>query len=182
LTDFNNGFHPVFKTWYNLLTIKPSVSLANDLNTLISSLDTQGLLSKLDIFHPIAGMETDEQRLKPILTTGTSPFVVSGTVNLTSNGATSTGGYIDLEWNPFTNGVNYTLNDASLGVYSMTDFNEDTYDIGGYDKVSDTSSYVKSRSFKYLEYHINQSTANITHTIENINSLGLHSSVRNNST
>jgi len=145
------------------------------------SLDSQGQLSKLDMFHPIGGMETDEQRLKPIITTGVSPFLVSGIVNLSVSGATSAGGYVDLKWNPSINGVNYTINDASLGVYSMTDFNENSYDIGIFDKVSDSSIHVKSRCFSYFDYHINQSIRGLTHTVENINSLGLHSSVRTGS-
>lgn len=185
LSDFNNGYHPVFKTWYDLLTVKPSTNLAKDLNNLIISLNNQGQLSKLDLFHPIAGMETNEQRLTPIVTTGLTPFVISGTIEFTSNGATraaATTSYIDLKWNPFTNGVNHTLNNASLGVYSMTDADENSYDIGSYDKNSDIALFIKSNFSKYLDCHINQSISSIVHTIENPNSLGLHSAVRTNST
>jgi len=50
---------------------------------------------------------------------------------------------INLNWNPTVNGVNYTLNSATLGLYSRTDINEDTIDMGV--RESTDYSYVVTR-------------------------------------
>lgn len=124
---FNNGKgsssilpNALLLTWYNSLITKPSDTLMTDLNTLSQGLFDDGNWAKLDLFGLIAGMETQEQRLRPLITTSGDDFVIVGTPILDANGVSDNSGtgYLDLKWNPSIDGSEYTLNSASMLSYS----------------------------------------------------------------
>ncbi len=119
-------------TWYNALTVKPSATLTTILNTLMAGLNTDGNLVEMDLFHVIGGMETSEQRLKPLKTTGTSPMTavntpLIGIEGITGNGSSS---YLNLNWIPSTASNKHTLNNNSFGIYTRTDSSSNSFDIG----------------------------------------------------
>jgi hypothetical protein len=119
----NTYISPYLIEWYNSLSVKPSKGLLRDLNSLMDGLASNAIYPSLDLFHPIGGMETDEQRLRPIKTTSsTKTFTAVNSPTLNVNGVTGDGAtnYINTNWNPSTNGVAYTLNSAFYGVYSRT--------------------------------------------------------------
>lgn len=108
-------------TWYNSLVVKPSNALLTALNTLVDGLDADGIWSLLDLFGLIGGMETQEQQLRPLITTSGDDFVATDSPTLSVNGVKSDGGYLDLKWNPTSDGVQYTLNSAFFSTYFGVD-------------------------------------------------------------
>ena len=96
-------------------------------NQLVVDLKDAGIWSKLDTFGVFA-------------TDGDSDFALIDWIRLTDytavNSPTFTtnqgfqgdgvSAYIDTNWNPFTDGVNYTLNDASFGGYRFNDIDDST--------------------------------------------------------
>lgn len=112
----------LIQAWYDSLAVKPSEALLTDLNTLSAGMDADGDWSEMDFFALIAGMETDEQRLRPLITTSGDDIVNvdlgSGGIVLDVNGAK--GNAIDLlnsKWNPTDDGIKYTLNSAVGAIY-----------------------------------------------------------------
>jgi hypothetical protein len=113
-------FDPVVKDWFNRVG-KPGQ--ANAINRCVKSLRDAGILKELDLFHLIGGLDTDLQRLRPLVTTSTTnTFTAVASPTLAYNGVTGNGSssYLNLRWMPSTNAVKYSLNSASLGTYSLT--------------------------------------------------------------
>lgn len=111
-------------TWYNnITTIKPSPNSITRLNNFVTELDNAGQITLLDLFYLVSGLETDEQRLKPLNTTSGDDCVLTTSVNypLDYNGAFFNGGYIDTKWNVFDDGVVSSQNDAYMSVFITTD-------------------------------------------------------------
>lgn len=124
---------PFLLSWYNSLTQgKPSQALLNALNTIMDGLNSDGIRTELDLFHLVGGMETDEQRLKPLISTSGSNFTNVNSATLDSTGVTGNGttSYLNLSWNPATNGVKFTQNDHSYGFYTRTNNGANMYDMG----------------------------------------------------
>jgi hypothetical protein len=110
--------------WLSTLTGATPTSLTlKNLSTLIDGLITDGIYQELDLFHTMAGLETDEQRITPIKTNGSSRFTINATPTLSINGSQGTnstscvtGGYLKTGWIPTVNGVKFTQNSASVFV------------------------------------------------------------------
>jgi len=120
-------------SWYNSLTVKPSVNLLLALNILVDTLDRDGIWSELDLFHTVGGMETDEQILRPLKSTAGVDFTAVNSPTLDSTGVTGsagTGAYVMLNWDPFNNGVKWTQNSASFGTYCRTNTAETVSNMG----------------------------------------------------
>jgi len=122
----NAGYNPPLQsnlqTWYNTLSVKPSQSVLNDLNDLFQGVENDTDLVEIDFLHPVGGLETDEQRLAPIKTSGTTPMVAVNSPTLDVNGVTGNGttSYLNTKWNPSTNGVKFTQNSGSMFNYNRT--------------------------------------------------------------
>ena len=106
-------------TWQNQLSgSKPSGLLIKHLNTFIDGVIADGDMNAADYFLVCIGMETDEQRLLPFKNSGGSLPTLEGAtppVGSRDEGFTGTNtGYINFNWVPSTNGVNFTQNDASI--------------------------------------------------------------------
>jgi len=129
---FYPDLHAVVIAWRNTLIIKPSVQTILAFNVFIEGLEADGILSEFDLLHVIAGLDTTEQRLTPLITSSSNDFQTSGTFTFNSSGFKGNGadGFIDLAWSAATNGVKYLQDDASMGVYINDNVQEDTYDIG----------------------------------------------------
>ncbi len=130
--------HPMLRTWYNELTIKIDYSKLRIFNNFIQGLDDDGILEEFDLIHVLAGLDYDEQRLKPFFTTSGFDFTTTGTFVWNSNGFTGDGstGFIDSKWKPLSNGVKHLQDDASFGVYINTSLTNSAYsDIGCFDSI-----------------------------------------------
>lgn len=116
------NYDPVLRNWLNKLSFSPSNPICKDLQELILGLRNDGNLTELDLFHTIGGLETDEQRLTPLISTANTAFTTVNSPTLDSNGVTGNGSssYINTLWNPASNGMRYSLNSASMGLYSRT--------------------------------------------------------------
>ena len=140
---------PLIAAWYAALSVKPSSALLTSLNTLVNGMNTDGDWTELDFFSLSAGMETEEQALRPLKTTGNSVQTsvdFNGGVNFlpwTANGwATNGDGGILSGYNPFSNGVKYTLNSAFAAFYGNTRVNTSTTNsLCGGDYTTDEVSY-----------------------------------------
>lgn len=116
---FNNKSEEVslLQTWYNALSVKPSAQLWTDLNALANGLNEDGNWTKLDLFSLVAGMETNEQRLKPLITVTGLDIVATGGSFSNAGFANGGVGYIDLNYNPNEDSINYTLLSAYYSTY-----------------------------------------------------------------
>ena len=172
---------PFISNWYNALSVKPSQSLLDSLNELYDGIDADSNML-FDLLHPIGGLETMEQRVTPIISTSGTSFVNvnGGTLNangFTGDGATS---YLNLNWNPSTNGVNYSLNNACFGVYSRTNSQSANADMGCADPVLLRFSQIYCRYIDdSLFIRINQGVGLSNKTTSD--SLGLKVGARNDS-
>lgn len=119
-----SGPNSLISNWYNGLAVKPSASLLAALNTLSAGMNSDGDWTEIDFIAIMAGMETDEQRLNPIVTTSNENMTVFGIPTLDADGVINPvvgdENYLNTKWNPTDNGVKYTLNSAYLGVYGDT--------------------------------------------------------------
>lgn len=169
---------PLIATWYNSLSVKPSSALLNALNTLVDGLNSDGNWSEFDLFHVIGGLETDEQRLKPLKSTSGLDFTNVNAATLNANGVAGNGttSYLDLNWNPSTHGVKFTQNSGLLSIYSRTDSNGLFGSIGNYSGSS--GSFLLPRISGVFQTRVNGGLLNATVD----NSLGSYTAIRSNST
>lgn len=116
--------HATTIAWQNALSgAKPSGLLIYNLNNLIAGLDTDGDLVEHDYFHMVRGMETDEQRLKPIKSTAgvDADLIGSGAApnifdrrGIKCTAATQK--TMRFKWKPITNGVKCVQNNNCMYV------------------------------------------------------------------
>ncbi len=166
-------------SWYDALVIKPSPSLLTALNQLTWGLSSNGIWTELDLFHPIGGLETDEQRLRPLITTSTTKtFTNVNSVTLDSTGATGNGttSYINTNWNATTDGIKFIQNSASMGVYNRTNSTGDLYEIGAFVFVGNKNQYLASKNAANNQQVTINSVTNLNSATSD--SLGLRSGVR----
>ena len=112
----------------------PSAAQQVKQNNLVIALKAAGVWDKFDILYIFANDVTGNfwklNWKAPTLYQITEPggaLTKTSNVGVNGNGTTI---YAQTGWNPNTNGVNYTLTDASLTVYSNTDLTDSEYDIG----------------------------------------------------
>lgn len=109
--------------WYTALSVKPSDELLSSLNTLVDGMDADGDLVEMDFLAITAGMETEEQALRPLKTTGSATMTKgsatpeSGLTWTVSGYAGNNDGYILSNYNPLTNGTKYTLNSVCMASF-----------------------------------------------------------------
>lgn len=117
------NYDPVLRNWLNKLSFSPSNPICKDLQELILGLRNDGNLSELDLFDIIGGLESDEQRLTPLISSSGSTFTAVNSPTLDVNGVTGNGtnSYLNLNYNTSTNGVKYTQDSACFGFYCRTD-------------------------------------------------------------
>lgn len=179
------NYEPELVTYITGLNTPLSTVQKVRLNTLIRSLKSGLAISALsdafDVMY-ILGGETAESSLKNLAknahhgTAVNSPAFVAFE-GFTGNGTTS---YIKTNYNPSSQGVAYTLNSASIGVYSRTDIDGALVSIGARVTFGDDMAYLVLRSANALFHPINQdSTTDIS--VENTSSTGLYVTTRTSS-
>jgi hypothetical protein len=117
------GLDPDAVTLIAAMTTTPDAARQQVISDHIVALKAAGIWSQLDIYYIMAAHHEQASRLN-WKSPGDFTLTANGGITFTvdrgwqGNGST---GYLDTGWIPATHGVNYTLNDASFGVYSRTD-------------------------------------------------------------
>ena len=128
------SFTPEYQAVYDEFTTKPSNEVAIAQDTMVKALADGGVWSKLDRFFVFAGHTNDngESLIDWKAPSTRSATIVNSPVFTAFEGFAGDGAsnYIDSNYNPSTDATNYTLNDASVGLYSRTDVDELSYDCG----------------------------------------------------
>ena len=146
---FPRGFSDEYQTVYDAFIVKPPDDVAEDHDQMVRGMLADGDWQTKDIFY-ITSAQSAADSLINWINPGTHDLTI---VNLIAgqftayHGWTGNGvnGYLNTNYNPFTDGVNYVLNDASFGVYIRTNVDEPRTDIGAKDAVN-YSSYLSSRN------------------------------------
>ena len=147
------------------MSVSPPMNRAVLISDHIITKKDIGSWQESDIYYMMAAHHEQVSRLNwksPGNFTLTANGDITFTVDRGWQGDGSTG-YLDTGWIPATHGVNYTLNDASFGVYSRTDtqtFNE--IDIGAFQSAG-------IRSFLQIRNTENQTRYNV-HVGSNVRS------------
>ena len=151
---------PEYQTVYDAYvgTI-PDAAQADAQNTMAKFLVDTSVWAKLDVLQIYANGDSPNMSLN-----WKNPGTIDATaVNLptfepwegvTHVAATS---YINSNFIPATHGVNYTLNDASLGVYIRTNIAEDNYDFGARGTAVQYSLIQARNSSNDTEFRVNDS-------------------------
>jgi hypothetical protein len=177
---FSQGFdtfyptlNAVVNTWRNKFVIKPSVQTIVAINAFIQGLDDDGILGEFDLLHVLAGLDSAEYRLTPLISTSGVNFTANGSYTFNSSGFKGNGttGYMNLRWRADVHGVKYLVNDACMGVYINDNVQEDTYDIAT--KTGTYNSGIRSRTL--LDTAIGTLNNNLGLTGANTSSIGLFS-------
>lgn len=118
---------------FDRMTNQPDNTRKTVINNLISSLKTNGIWSKLDLLYIFASHDEQSSLLNWKSTSYNCSKVNSPTFT-TDRGFSTSGSpnYITTNYNPSTNGVNYTLNSCSMGVYNRTNSGGNSGEIGVY--------------------------------------------------
>jgi len=162
--------HAIIQDWRLSLVDPVTLDILWKLNNFIKGLDTDGILDEFDLLHVLAGLENDEQRLTPLISTSGNVFITSLAQDAT--GIQGDGSlYVDLAWQSTVDNVKMLAGDCSFGFYSNSDYNNAGIDMGYYDSVGANYAYIKSRHFNTCVMVANNSTGNSNAVTD---SLGLH--------
>lgn len=130
-TSWTSQYNTVYDSWTN----KPSAADSEKYNALIKSWIDDGVWAKKDVLYNFAIHTNDDgEALKNWKNPGThdatlvnAPAFVAYE-GFTGNGTTS---YIDTNYNPGTDAINYALDDASVGIYFRTNTIYTNYELHG---------------------------------------------------
>lgn len=122
-----SSYNSSFQTWLDRLTTQgytqPSVAQKQKLNTLFQGLSDDGNLALMDIAYMFMNDGSKEAAKVNLITPASYEIAADiGTVNWASNdGMTGDGttGALNTTWNASTNGVNFTRNNNSFGVWVL---------------------------------------------------------------
>ncbi len=170
-TDAQNYFD------YCALSTPISTARKTIYNDLFVGLKADGNYSKLDRLGIFASEVEDPALIDLITPGGISCISINSPVWAVDQGYTGDGAsaYIETSYNPFSDGINFIQNSASIGTYSRTNLAELSVDAG----VTDVSNYTQviSKLNDNNAYGAINTTADYA-TTSVINSLGLTSIVR----
>ena len=174
------SFEPESKLLFSYFSVAPTTQRKKIINKLIKKLIADGNWSTLDALWVMASHSQQGALINwknPGSNTLTEVNAPAWVVNkgYTSDGAS----YLNTNFNPATDGLNYTKNSASLHIYSRTDINEAKYDFGNNSSGAVRSHLLTRNSGNTILSSLNTTGAT---TIASLNSLGFFSSQRTSST
>lgn len=112
---------PDARNLFATMTVKPSVDRQRLYSTTILALKQAGVWNKLDMLQVYAAHDEQAARVDWKLPSRVASAVSAPTFTMdrgfNGNGTSS---YVDTNYNPSTAGINYTLNSATIGVWSLT--------------------------------------------------------------
>jgi len=125
-------FEPETDAIFAAMGTTPDVTRKILIDNLVSGLKTDGIWSKLDFFYILAAHAENSSLLNWINPGTFDATNVSSTAFEVDRGYTGDGSadYLNSNYNPTNNAINYALNSASFGVYVRTDVDETGRDIG----------------------------------------------------
>lgn len=133
--DITLGSRPAYEpealALFARMAAPPDARRKGLINTLIAGLKQAGVWSRLDAFYMLAAHTAQAARLNWVADAyNLTP--VNGPAFEVDRGYTGNGfnAYLDTGFNPATAGGKFTLNDAHLGVWCLTNVAEDKNDIG----------------------------------------------------
>lgn len=129
-----NGYiSPLLQTWYDSLSVKTSDALTTKLSIFMDGLDSDGVLDNCYLLAPVGfGLETDEQRLRPLKTTSGDDLVAISSPTIANTGITGNGStsYVNLKWNMAVDALAAAQNNLSLAIWVEDDIAEDRVEMG----------------------------------------------------
>lgn len=134
------------KALYDAMPTKPDPDRLKLINDFIKSLISFGIWSKLDFLHILSAHAEDSSLLNWVnpgtfkaTNIGSTPFEIDR--GYTGNGINQ---YLNSNYIPSVNGINWSLNSASVGVYLRLNINESSTSIGA-------SDYTPSLNFVIIQ-------------------------------
>ena len=128
------GFSAEYQAVYDAYTIKPDAATAAIWNTYVESGVADGWWAKEDVEYVYAAHTNDNgEALINLKNPGTFDATAFNAPTFTANEGFLGNGideYIDCNWNPFVNGVNYVQDSASIGCYIRTNVGAGQADMG----------------------------------------------------
>lgn len=124
------------------MAVQPDATRAELIDDTIIALKAAGIWDELDRLWVMAA-HTEQAALLNWLNPAAGNLIAVNAPTFTvdqghaGNGTTS---YLNTQFKPSTDGVNYTLNDASFGLYSRTAVYQQSVDIGTYETLVDRRS------------------------------------------
>lgn len=131
-TESAAGYVSQYQTYYDALAVKPSAAVAAAQNTFIQTLVSAGTWAKIDVLYIFAQVDGSDALIN-VISPGTFDCTnVHATSFTTLEGFTGDGAndYINTNWNPIDDRVNYQINDASFGIYVRGNTQDDGFTIG----------------------------------------------------
>jgi len=129
--SFCTEFQAVYDSW----TTKPESADATIWDTMVSALVDGGYWTRFDVFVFMAIHTNDDGEALKWWNDPTKTMVEYNAPTFTAFEGINSGalGYVDIDYNPNDDGVNYTLNKNSVAVYNRVNSQAAGFDIGGDD-------------------------------------------------
>ena len=152
-------------TWNNSMSASCSTQYLENLSMFANKLTTAGVWHKLDRIW-IFATEDKQHSTKCLRTLNTITDNGAPTWTTKQGYTFAAAKYLDSNFNPSTHGSGFTLNSASVGVYSLTDVNSATaYDIGG-NGAAGTYTWLNSRGAAgSIRGIVNAASATVNHSV-----------------
>lgn len=177
--NVNSGYCSAFRAIYDAFTTKPSNQYAGYWNTMVCDLVDAGYWTLFDVFYFYA---VHNNGAGEALINWKLPGTYNATAynaptftayeGFTGNGTTQ---YIDCNWNPSANGVNYTQNSASAWTYVRNNVQEDRYIFGCTNAISYSIFRARSTANTAILYLNSAATAR---SMASVDSRGLWAVMR----
>ena len=134
-------FYDEYDIIYAAFATKPHDTIADLQEALVYSLDTAGYWARMDYFSVAAHQYEDGTLINwinPVLNDATNVSSTAWTQFVGYNGDGSAD-YINTNWNPSTDGINFSQDDCSIGIFLMENIQEDNvYVFGAYEGTHQT--------------------------------------------
>ena len=150
-----------YQAVYDVFTTPPSDDIAAAQNTMVEALVDNGVWIKLDIFYVFAqSTNGGNEALKNWKLPGTYDCTLANAPTFTAlegftgNGTTQS---INTNWKPLSNGVNYTQNNASAGVYVRNNIARAEFEFGAVSPTNIGNTVLETRrNDNYMIGRLNQ--------------------------
>jgi hypothetical protein len=158
---------PATAAYASAMTVTPAAARVALIDAFVRAMKDGGLWARLDLLYLLAAHDEQAARLNLIAPGASSCTAVNSPSFLADRGFAGDGStsYLSTGLNPSLGGTHFSLNDATLFVWSLTDLNASAADIG-----SGTSTRLLARSSGSLGARANASG---TTTVTVADSLGL---------
>lgn len=170
-----SAFGAEYQAVYDAYTTKPDDATAAIWNTYVESGVADGWWAKEDVEYVYAAhTNADGEALINWINPGTFDATAFNAPAFTANEGFigGTNQYIDWNWNPAVNGINYVKDDASYGLYVRTDHDGNIFEMGSRNAANDNAS-IRVRRSNEIFTSINDLGSN-TLEVANTDSRGMY--------